>query len=871
MKSIPYQDVLLTLKHTDVVVTPNRRLAAYLQQSYQQLQAARGVTCFESPCILPVNTWIDALWEQSARQQFAAKPITLNSAQEQQLWEKILSDTEYQDYFIKLSETARLVKAARGLLKQWQIETDHPLFQTADDYQALTTWISKFETASVLHGVIDSASLPDKVRDILASGEITPPERLFHAGFTEISPQLAALFSACKTVHALELSTTNRHITRTVANDVDAEIRLCANWAKQQLRLYPTQLTGCVIPNLDKNRDRIAQIFAEVFAEPASFNISAGLPLAKYPVIQAALQLLSLYKKQISAETLFFILSTPFIAGAETERSKRSQFDSRMRRKNFSTITLEKDLPKLAESCPQLAKRIKEFKALLEAYSTDATFAEWAERFNQLLGKLGWPGERVINSEEYQVIEEWLRLLQSLGTLDALSTPVNYHEALGVLLKEAATRTFQPQSPNANVQVLGILEASGLIYDALWICGMDDNSWPAQPKPNPFIPKKLQRELKMPHASAERELEYCQHMTQQFCRSAADIVFSYAKNIDESAREASPLIKHFAEMPADMLVASPLPALSEVIYHSKQIEELVDDLAPAIQATDKVSGGVDIIKNQALCPFKAFAECRLNARELESPMPGLRAKERGTMVHYILQKCWEQLQTSDVLHQYDEAALIQLLDDIIDKALLELAPAQSHQTSYLALEKIRLKKLALEWLRLEKTRPPFQVICNETAASITLNQLSLQVRIDRIDELADGKRLIIDYKTSSALSVNQWLGERPDQPQLPLYALIDRDKTAGIAFAEINAGNKAFKGISQYTLDIDGIKTPETLRQLDDMNWQALTTQWERVLTKLGDDFYSGKAAVDPKDSAACLHCKLQPLCRIHQEGVDDE
>ncbi len=76
-----------------------------------------------------------------------------------------------------------------------------------------------------------------------------------------------------------------------------------------------------------------------------------------------------------------------------------------------------------------------------------------------------------------------------------------------MLAQEAATKPFQAQSPAANVQILGILEAGGLLFDALWISGLDDSNWPAQPKPNPFIPKRLQRELKMPHASAERELE----------------------------------------------------------------------------------------------------------------------------------------------------------------------------------------------------------------------------------------------------------------------------------------------------------------------------------------------------------------------------
>lgn len=879
MKSFHYLEVLQHLQQTDVIITPNRRLASFLQQVYQQQQIKAGRTCFETPLIVPVSTWIDSLWQQYAQQCFTAVPLILTALQEQQLWESILGDAEYQGYFLQLFETARLVKSARGLLKLWQVTVDHPLFSTADDYHALTSWVKKFEALCTKHGWIDAACLPDLVREAINRQQIMPPVRLFHAGFTELSPQLQALLAACPQVSAMTLSTNHQSCYRTSTQDDDAEIRLCANWAKVLHEQHPERLIGCVIPLLDKRRNRIAQLFAEVFGDASAYNISAGQPLSHYPVIQAALQLLTLYKKQISAETLYFILSTPFIGNAEKERLKRSQFDSRLRGKNFSTIALDQQINAdqeskglaLAKSCPQLAKRIRDFKVLLEDFSKRATYAEWANRFNLLLTKLGWPGERVINSDEYQVIEEWLKLLQSLNSIDYLSEPVDYHQALSVLSAEAAVRSFQPQSPAANVQVLGILEASGLIYDDLWICGMDDSSWPAQPKPNPFIPKKLQRELKMPHASAERELEYCEAMTQQFYRSAHNVIFSFAKNNEDTTREVSPLIRHIADISTSELIANITTAPAEVLLQSKAIEEIIDDYAPAIQATDKISGGVDIIKNQALCPFKAFAECRLHARELESPLPGLRPKERGTIMHYILEKCWDTLQNSATLHQYNVDMLDQLLEKIIVEALLEHAPAQSHQTSYLALEKSRLKKLALDWLQLEKQRPPFTVINSEKSAVIPLNQLALQVRIDRIDQLQDGKKLIIDYKTSTTRSVNHWLGDRPDEPQLPLYAQLDSQNTAGIAFAQVAAREHTFKGIAQEALEIDGIKTPDEIRQTEELSWTQLVAQWQQVLTKLADDFAAGKACVDPKEKQTCTFCKLQPLCRIHQEGAEDE
>ncbi len=874
-----YTTVLRELPPDSVIITPNRRLALSLHKLYQRFKIEEGADCWATPVILPANVWIDTLWTDYARKTLSSLPHILNPAQEQQLWESILHESAYHDYFLQISETSRLVKSARGLLKQWQVSTDHPLFETADDYRACRQWLEKFDAICREQNWTDNASLSDLVLTAMHAGEIPAPNHLYYAGFTDLSPQLSALLSACPHVEVINPDHPAAMISRTSAADTDDELRLCARWAKAQHAQHPDHNIGCVIPLLDKKRDRVIQLFSEVFTSTDDFNISAGQPLAQYPVIHAAIECLGLYKRQISTEALFYILSTPFIGGGETERIKRSQFDGRLRGKNYSVIDLDKQLikttdshqPNLATSCPILAKRIRQFKELLEDTQHTAPYAFWAALFNQLLTALGWPGERIINSEEYQVVDEWLKLLNDLTTLDVTSPPVMFYQALRMLSQMAGAKPFQPKSPAANVQILGVLEAGGLAFDHLWVSGLDDQSWPSQPKPNPFIPKKLQRDLKMPHASAERELEYCQSMTQQFTHSATHVVFSYARKQDETQVQPSPLIKSFPHVSVHDIISVNTPPLAEIIYQHQALEQIIDEVAPPIQAGEQTHGGVSIIKNQALCPFKAFAESRLMARELESTLPGIRPVERGNIVHDIMQKCWESLQTSDQLQQMTDDTLRDLLTKIIDEALLEHASAQAHQSGYLALEKQRLLKLMLDWLMLEKERPPFTVTGTEQSAEIKLNQLTLNVRIDRIDTLENGQKLIIDYKTGTNQTLGDWLGRRPEAPQLPLYAQLDQTGTAGIAFAQIAAGKHKFIGLSRRDLGIKGIHNAEETKSTDNQTWDELTESWISVMTQLGDDYYQGKAYVDPKQKQTCQRCALKPLCRIHQDSGDDE
>lgn len=845
-----------------LIITPNRRLASALRTSLEQKIAATNTTCFVTPSVLPINVWMNELWNSYSRQCYAPLPHLLNSTQEAMLFESIIRESPWHEYLLQVAETARLVRAAHGLLQQWQVDLSDPLFDTADDYAACKYWLNQFKVKCEDEHWLDSASLPAVIIRLIKQGEMTLPKIIYHAGFTSLSPQLETLLqsaaSAGSEVSIYELCAQEGMVIRTDAETADDEMMAIARFAQQHHAKEPDASIACVFPGLDKQRERIRQIFTEIIGDEQLFNLSAGRPLAEFPVINAAINILSLSSTQLTLEQTCFLLATPFMAGGESEYLRRSQLDQWLRSRNFNVVTRE------VINCPKLNKHLHAFQVLLEGYSDSATYLIWAERFNHLLKAMGWPGERVLNSEEYQVVSEWLALLQELTTLDVTSHPVGLQTALHALTQLARSKPFQAQTPAARIQILGVLEAAGLSFDYLWVSGLDDNTWPAQPKPNPFIPKKLQRELSMPHASAERELHYCETMLMQFANAAKHVVLSHARQQDETPLQASPLIKHFAYADLSTLTGNLPLAFNERIYESHQIETLLDNAAPVYQSTETISGGVEVIRQQAQCPFKAFSECRLGARPLERPLPGLRPKERGTIVHKILEKCWQQLRDRDALLTISDETLIALLTTIIEGALTEHAKAQQHQNSYLNLEKQRLLKLILNWLAIEKERPPFRVQASEKDTSIQLGALSLNMRIDRIDDLGEGRKLIIDYKTSSNLKITDWLGSRMDAPQLPLYAQLDRTNTVGIAYAEVTMNQSKYKGISDDDLEIKGIKPAEKATQ--GMDWRALNADWEASLQALSADFCNGKADVDPKEADnTCQYCQLQPLCRVHE------
>ena len=117
--------------------------------------------------------------------------------------------------------------------------------------------------------------------------------------------------------------------------------------------------------------------------------------------------------------------------------------------------------------------------------------------------------------------------------------------------------------------------------------------------------------------------------------------------------------------------------------------------------------------------------------------------------------------------------------------------------------------------------------------------------------------MLIDYKSGRA-TPKDWLDERPDDPQLPLYAIAAAEDVAAVAFARVRTGEMRFTGLARAADLLPKVKAAES--------WSALFEGWQRGLEALGREFAQGVARVEPKRLLkTCRHCDLQPLCRVHE------
>ena len=74
----------------------------------------------------------------------------------------------------------------------------------------------------------------------------------------------------------------------------------------------------------------------------------------------------------------------------------------------------------------------------------------------------------------------------------------------------ALDQTFAPQRQSANIQVLGMLETTGLNFSHLWVCGMSAEQFPGKSKLSAFIPRQVALSHGMPRCTQLQELEFAE-------------------------------------------------------------------------------------------------------------------------------------------------------------------------------------------------------------------------------------------------------------------------------------------------------------------------------------------------------------------------
>ncbi len=894
-----YHDLLENLRRGTLVLTANRRLFRYLRDLYDRQMLDSGAAAWKPPSLFSYEAWLQRCLAELGEQWRLVNPLQL-----QYLWERQIEESSRAAGLdlLQVPRTAERAIQAYRLLNEYELSLDPA--DLTDDQQVFLGWYQQIRNLAAASRWLDKSQLPGRIREAFRNGELTPPGHLVLVGFDQLPPGLAKLQqtlveSGCLCEEVTPGEDPAHDLVRFEARDRTGEVEAAACWARALLDQGASAI-GIVVPDLTRRRQEIERIFrAEIDPmgavrlsdEEAVFSLSLGGPLGDQGVVHAGLEILQA-GPILSFDQVSFLLRTPYLGKARSEADRRSRFEVRLRGYNQPRFTT-RSLARLAEK-----DGLTDFARIMQLWADqdqgDGKKApgSWCEYFANFLKETGWPGERTLASREYQAIKSWQEnVLEQVPRLDALQRPMTRQRVASLIQRLSYETEFQVEAPTGPVQVVGLLESTGLTFEHLWVMGLEERILPAPPSPNPFLPYGLQVAHDMPHASAARELVYGEQVMARLLCAAEHVVLSYPRFDGDTELQPSPLL------PSDAAVGSPVMAARHDLLHQladrgpalemitdvrgPALEMITDVRGPALEAS-RVEGGTGLLKDQAHCPFRAFVHHRLHGRALDAATPGLSAMIRGDLVHIALEKIWQQLQDQRNLVALNDAERRLLVSEKVAAALTVFFSGRPEPSAtLLKLEKERIAALVEEWLEtVELQREPFRVAGTEAQHTEQLGPLEIRLKVDRIDELADGYRIIIDYKTGSQLKADDLVSVPLVEPQLPIYAVAqDQHQADGIVFAQVRKGACRLlgivkeKGLLGKVGDLGGNKRCQDLAITE---WSQLLVFWQNQIRQLAEAFVAGQAAVAPFDpNASCRYCDLPGLCRIQESllivGADDD
>jgi probable DNA repair protein len=843
---------------------------------------------------LTLGQWLGGLADEALLTGIAELPGALDAFSERLLWEKVIAGslTEAAPLF-DLQGMAASAAEAQALCRVWKLAPGGSAL--SDEAKLFLGWQAEFDQRCRSNGWIDGAGLQRQLIALIEAGHFTLPATISFAGFDRHTPLehdlMVALAARGVVVENSAKNAVDRSIRQVLAcADVDAECAAVVAWAQARLAADPGCRLGIVAPDLAGVRDRLefrlddalhpALIRPDAAEAARCFNFSLGRALADLPLIRLGLDLLALGGSRAKVEQgrLSALLLAGGWSAAEAEADGRARLDAALRRDlpYFTTLpALLRLAGRLAENepplCPQSVAALAAFVEVVGAASRKLLPGQWAGVFRQALQAAGWPGDRPLSSHEFQAQRAFGEVLDGYGRLDTLLGPLAFAEAVRRLAQLCRQRLFQPETRGRPaIQVLGVLESAGLAFDALWVMGMNDDLWPPPPRPNPLLPAELLRAAGAAHASAEVELDFAQRVHARLAQSAPEVTFSWARADGNRVLRPSPLI---AGIPAaDQSGREVVSLARQLAGEAVAAVELVDDaLAPPVGEGEKVSGGSWLLRAQAICPAWAYYQFRLGGEAMDEPVEGLDPAARGTLVHAALEAFWTAVQSSDALAALGELSRQQAIAEAVDQALqaFELERRVTLPVRFRELEAGRLAKLVDLWLAVEGKRgQAFAVVACEQPAEVEIEGIKVRMVVDRIDQLADGRQVIIDYKTGAAIDIKNWAGQRITEPQLPIYAALVNDEVAAVVFAKVLLDKPGFAGVADEKDILPGVQGIGDDKQkifdpAEFPDWIAVITHWRERLHAVAKEVKAGQAGVVFADEKGLQYCEVLPLLRL--------
>lgn len=628
------------------------------------------------------------------------------------------------------------------------------------------------------------------------------------------------------------------------------EAREALRWIKKLVVRNNIPLNACVLftPNAEIYHP-LLRLAASEFGIPIRFTLDDALESS--PAINALSNLLSLPQRNFASRYLINALRSPYfefavdgdmvntfemVSRVGQVVEGRDQWEEVWERLAASSDQEKQDLddernsPRLPRGteAEQLCRSLRAVFDLITPPAETRNLTGWITWLEDLLERLRFY-ENAQSEQDQTACETFREVLRALVISEAVAghREVDYVQFLTDLQSAVAGERYRESASFGKPALLvgRMTEARGTRFKAVVLLGLSEGSFPANERPDPFLPEELRSDLGLElRLDREQAGLFYQAITRTnahllltrpylsddgeeweesaFWKAAASLLDKTAvtrvrpdssQPLTEAASTQELLFSSVRRQELPKAYAFLAPRWQE-LQHANQVlkarrakkadgpyEGLAEALVPVVNERYSPARvwSPSRLESYSTCPFKFYISNALEVEAHDFPELGLDAAQMGSMFHKILELTYRNAQ--------DPIDLQSLLNSLQNEARKVFATAPKEfgfrPSNLWEVEKVQwLEKLAetVTALSADSSWRPYAFearygLDGRPPLNINLGEEVMQVHgiIDRVDKNASGQLRVIDYKTGGQMNKRDL--EKGYRLQLPIYALAARD------------------------------------------------------------------------------------------------
>ena len=833
--------------------------------------------------VLALHDFINNLFKKHANIYMPYR--ILNGIEEKLLWESSIK--QYKKSFFDLSNIENLSETAiqaNRLIDQFNIsENTLKSEERSEEHTFFNAWRLIFKKYCSDKNVITFNNLLKITEEHIKNGDISIEHPLHFVNFEFIAPIEESFIEACKTqvdIEFFKASQTTPYIESRVFLNEEHECMQIVEWCKTQIENNKKILI--VTPQLDQIIDRLTSMLDKTFhpetftpslsQEKRIYQFSLNTPLFHLSMVYLNFKLIEVAARGTSKiNELKNILSHSGWSESK-ELCRRYRLINYLERKRRGNISI-KDLIEMSEliedlndEIPYLKTHLNQIYASHHEWRIKRNPSGWIKAFDMYLKNIQSSLLNPKDAFEESIYEVWNKTNETIASLDNLMGEISIQEMLDVLQYYLKKTTHQHQHQgNFKIDILGFHESVYEKYDATWIMNLNEHHWPIPHQYNPFIPIKIQHDRHI--STHEKRHLNASKILDKFIHTSPFVTLSYAKKMGEEEIFPSPTLYSFVS--SKLLEDTNFKYKKNKLNH-EFIEYIEDNTSNKIEVQKTVKSGIKLLEAQSICPAWAFYEFRLGAKQIEDEdEENLTTRLRGNLFHKTLEEFWTEYKSSSLVSALNEKELSKKIQEITHKNIsIERKNYPRILSEFFNIEEMRLISYLEKWIHHELKRGDFEVKETEKNIPIHLGCLNFNIKIDRIDEV-NQNNIVIDYKSGTTKTLNEWFLNAYGELQMPFYALFASNKPIdAIAIGLINAAKPQWIGIGRDKDLLQGIKDSTATQY---QSWDDLIGFWKCRIDDAIKSYESGNAAVKFTREKDIAYCQVKPILRLPERILQFE